>query len=64
VRTIDAGLLPAGDRDLTWDGRDADGRATAAGLYWLRVRAGGAPGEAGSGAAGTGEAFRRVVRLE
>jgi cytochrome c1 len=52
VRVVDAGVLAPGAHDLTWDGRDADGRATAAGLYWLHVRA------------GADQAFRRVVRLE
>jgi len=52
VRAIDAGVLTAGAHDLTWDGRDAGGRVAAAGLYWLRVRA------------GQDQAFRRVVRLQ
>jgi aminopeptidase N len=51
VRAIDAGEMPAGANDVTWDGRDAGGRPAAAGLYWLRLRA------------GTDQAFRRVVRL-
>jgi hypothetical protein len=52
VREIDAGRLASGAHDLVWDGRDREGRATPAGIYWLRVRV------------GAEEALRRVVRLD
>ena len=38
-RTIAAGQLQAGDAAVTWDGRDASGRAVAAGTYRVRVQA-------------------------
>ncbi len=37
VRTLVDAELPAGPHDVTWDGRDAAGRAVAAGVYWSRV---------------------------
>jgi predicted glutamine amidotransferase len=33
--------LPAGMRELTWDGCGLDGQAVASGTYWCRVRIGG-----------------------
>jgi hypothetical protein len=40
VRRLVAGRLPAGERTLPWDGRDARGRRVAAGLYLLRLSTG------------------------
>jgi hypothetical protein len=37
VTTLFHGDLPAGTRSVTWDGRHADGRAVAAGLYFARL---------------------------
>ncbi len=42
---------PAGERELTWDGRDAGGFAVPAGVYLARIEAGGQ------------RAVRRIVRL-
>lgn len=38
---IEEASLPAGDHIAHWDGRDANGRPAAAGLYFLRLEAGG-----------------------
>jgi flagellar hook assembly protein FlgD len=38
VRTIFRGVLEAGARTLSWDGRDAAGRAAAPGEYFVLVR--------------------------
>ncbi len=40
VRTLVTGELPAGVHEAAWDGRDADGRAQAAGVYVARLDAG------------------------
>lgn len=40
VRTLAAGMLPAGSHTLTWDGRRDDGGNAPAGVYLVRVRAG------------------------
>ena len=45
-------VLPAGEHPATWDGRDAAGQRVAAGIYQLRVSAGGAL------------AVRKVVMIE
>jgi hypothetical protein len=37
VRTLHRGALPRGTTQLAWDGRDDDGRALGAGLYFARV---------------------------
>jgi hypothetical protein len=37
VRTLDDGLREAGTHAVTWDGRDERGRASAAGVYFLRL---------------------------
>lgn len=37
VRTLHAGALEAGAHALVWDGRDADGRSVAAGVYLVRA---------------------------
>ncbi len=37
VRRLHAGPLAAGRHALTWDGRDADGRAVVSGVYWIRI---------------------------
>lgn len=42
VRTLDAGVLPAGTHDLAWDGRDFAGAPVAPGIYLARLGAGGA----------------------
>jgi len=39
--------LPVGDRRLVWDGRDAEGRSLAPGVYWIEAR------DAGGGTART-----------
>ena len=41
VRRIAPGLMPAGRRQLAWDGRDEDGQAARAGPYFVRLEAGG-----------------------
>ena len=40
VRTVYDGDLPAGRRDLTWDGRDQRGMRAASGAYYLRLASG------------------------
>jgi hypothetical protein len=37
VTSLFQGTVPAGTRDLTWDGHRADGRITANGVYFLRA---------------------------
>lgn len=39
VRTLQAGLLPAGEHRFRWDGTDAQRRAVASGIYIYRVEA-------------------------
>lgn len=39
VATVHRGALPAGEHTLRWDGRGADGRPAAAGVYRARLRA-------------------------
>jgi flagellar hook assembly protein FlgD len=39
VRTIDAGPRPAGVHVMSWDGRDAEGRRAASGIYYLSLHA-------------------------
>lgn len=51
VRMLADGPAGAGTHRVTWDGRDDEGRAVPAGLYWARVEALGQ------------RATRRVVRL-
>ena len=41
IRTLVDGVLPAGRHERTWDGLDARGSRAAAGLYFVRMRAGG-----------------------
>jgi flagellar basal-body rod modification protein FlgD len=38
IRTIDLGVQPAGSREFSWDGLDADGDPAAAGLYRFTAR--------------------------
>ena len=38
VTSLESRVFPAGDHVLSWDGNDADGRAVASGVYFLRVR--------------------------
>jgi hypothetical protein len=40
TRVLHAGPLPAGTHTLQWDGRDAQGRAVAAGVWFARARVG------------------------
>jgi hypothetical protein len=40
VRTLLTGIQPAGRRRIEWDGRGADGRPAARGIYFCRMRAG------------------------
>src|SRR5262249_21154194 len=42
VRTVHAGVLPAGTTRVVWDGRSDGGRLAPAGAYWMRALAGGA----------------------
>jgi hypothetical protein len=51
VRTLVSQALPAGFHPARWDGRTSQGRDAASGVYFLRLRAGGATD------------VRRVVRL-
>jgi flagellar hook assembly protein FlgD len=37
VRTLERGVLPAGDHVATWDGRDARGARRAPGVYFVRL---------------------------
>ena len=41
LRTLLAGELPAGEHVARWDGRDDAGRALGAGVYLVRLDAGG-----------------------
>jgi hypothetical protein len=41
VRTLMAGVQPAGERQLAWDGRDDNGARLGAGVYMLRLEAAG-----------------------
>lgn len=41
VRTLLSGLLPAGEREAVWDGRDDAGRALASGTYFAGLRSAG-----------------------
>ena len=38
VRRLYSGMLPAGERQFAWDGRDELGRPVAQGIYWCRLR--------------------------
>ena len=38
MRQVWTGSLPAGEHELTWDGRDAQGRPAAAGVYVYRLQ--------------------------
>ena len=40
VRRLERGNRPAGEQRVLWDGRDHDGRAMGAGVYWVRAQAG------------------------
>jgi flagellar basal-body rod modification protein FlgD len=44
LRTLEAAGLPAGAHTLTWDGKDSQGQASAAGEYRFEVLAGGEEG--------------------
>lgn len=37
VRTLLAGMQPAGERPVTWDGRDDGGRGVASGIFFVRL---------------------------
>jgi hypothetical protein len=53
VRILAEGFSGAGTRDLTWDGRNADGSRAASGAYFIRVEAG----------RGLGNVSRKVIRI-
>ncbi len=38
LRRVWTGPLPVGEHRLTWDGRDAQGRSVAAGVYVYRLQ--------------------------
>jgi flagellar hook assembly protein FlgD len=38
IRTLEDRSVPAGWHAVQWDGRDASGRAVAAGIYFVRLR--------------------------
>jgi len=40
VRTLAAGMTPAGEHTVRWDGRTSDGRECPAGIYFYELRAG------------------------
>jgi photosystem II stability/assembly factor-like uncharacterized protein len=40
VRSLATGLHPAGEHEITWDGRDAAGREVSAGVYFYRLATG------------------------
>ena len=40
IRQLWTGPLPAGEHELTWDGRDARDRPVAAGVYMYRLQVG------------------------
>ncbi len=40
VRTLVDGFVPAGDHEVTWDGRDDRGARVPSGVYFYRLRAG------------------------
>ncbi len=40
VRNLYDGALSSGPHVLPWDRKDSCGRSVAAGIYWIRVRAG------------------------
>jgi hypothetical protein len=40
IRTFASGPMPAGPHEYLWDGRDEHGNRAAAGLYFVRLRAG------------------------
>ena len=52
VATLLHADLPAGRRSVTWDGREANGRAVGAGLYFARL------------VTPHGSALRRIVRID
>jgi hypothetical protein len=39
VRTLASGLQPAGKHTVAWKGRDSDGRQSANGIYFIRMKA-------------------------
>lgn len=51
VVQLDRGIVAAGDHQITWDGRDSEGRDAGSGIFWMRLQAGGVM------------ETRRVVRL-
>ena len=42
VRRLFSGSLDGGERALAWDGRDAQGRSAASGVYFVRAQVGSA----------------------
>lgn len=43
LREIERGPIPAGEREVRWDGRDASGASVGPGLYWLSGTVDGVP---------------------
>ncbi len=41
VRSLVSGAREAGSHDVVWDGRDDHGNALSAGVYWMKMKAGG-----------------------
>jgi hypothetical protein len=39
VNTLYEGTMEAGEKDVSWNGRDGDGRPVAAGVYFYRLEA-------------------------
>jgi flagellar hook assembly protein FlgD len=40
VRALPSARYGAGSHEVTWDGRDEQGRAVGSGVYWYEVRTG------------------------
>jgi flagellar hook assembly protein FlgD len=40
VRTLVKGVVPAGDQEVVWDGRDDSGNLVSSGVYFYQLRAG------------------------
>lgn len=51
IRSLMDSVLPAGRREVSWDGRDGNGRSVPSGIYFYQVRS------------GSEETQRRILRL-